>query len=98
MSLPSKTTPSPFLLPQCEYPALPSSRHRQDKTWGGMEQPGSQAQGETATSIQGTEGTAEVGQLFRCRSIACNGDSGKGGATASLSESPGLALRIAMAP
>jgi len=54
-----------------------------------MEQPGSQAQGKTAKSIQGTEGTAEV--PFCCRSTACNSDSGKGEATAHWSESPVLA-------
>lgn len=51
----NKRTPSTFFLPPCELPAQPSSRHRQDKTWGGMEQADSQAQGETTRNIQGTE-------------------------------------------
>lgn len=43
---PDKRTPSTFSLPSWEVPAQPSSRHRWDKSWGGMEQTDSQAQGE----------------------------------------------------
>lgn len=69
----SKRTPSTFSLPPCELPAQPSSRHRWDKTWGGMEQTDSQARGEATRNIQGTESTVKIGQLFCCRSIACLG-------------------------